>query len=307
MDKGKWLYRTAGAVGLASGICLVAGGAAHASDTDTLRDAVDGLLQPLASPLSGGGISAPGLGLSAQDVNMAPATAGEDQVITGQLRDFTPGLPSLDAPSIPSLDGPSNPHILPAPAFGLLPIAPAAPTAAVDREALGTTALTAPTGQRAADLPSLPVAGKVLDQVSVNGTPLTSQDLARTLPLKPNVSMDPKGPQLTPVTNTLSNPVGALGGVGGAPAGQAVAAPPRHAAAEALPVVSQLPVVKGLANGTDPGPARAVTSLPVVQTLVGGQTATPSDVPTRTTQARRPSPRPRPNERPVATTDPEYA
>jgi hypothetical protein len=326
----KWLSRTVGTVGIASGFCLLAAGAAHADDAGAkpaqdpkgLHGLVDQLFTAGGDRLNNVGINGPGLGVAAQDLSVAdPARVNhgverdtpQHQVLTGQLPAFARTLPAPAAPSLlgglgapgqlpgvgalgplgqlsglgtgassgsPTSAFTSNADNLPGitqqtvgnRATGnplstedlrLLPEAPSAPTTAVDRGALGTTILSDGTGRRAEELPSLPVAKSVLDQVTVNGSPLTGGALnSSSLPLKPNLTVDPNGPKLpTPIGQAIGNPIGSLGLP--APAAKPATAAPKS---EALPVVNAVPMVSNLAGQSTHMPG--VSAVPMLKGLV---------------------------------------
>lgn len=325
----KWLSRTVGTVGIASGFCLLAAAAAHADDAGAAKPAqdpkvlhglVDQLLTAGGDRLNNVGINGPGLGVAAQDLSVAdPARVNhgveretpQHQVLTGQLPAFARTLPAPAAPSL--LGGLGAPGLSPLGSLGplsslgggptsavtsnadnlpgitqqtigngaagnplstedlrLLPEAPSAPTTAVDRGALGTTTLSDGTGRRAEELPSLPVAKSVLDQVTVNGNPLTGGAInASSLPLKPNLTVDPKGPSLpAPLTQAIGNPVSSLGLP--APAAKPATSAPKS---EALPVVNAVPMVSNLAGQSTHMPG--VSAVPMLKGLVTTTLTTP--------------------------------
>jgi hypothetical protein len=341
----KWLSRTVGTVGIASGFCLLAAGAAHADepaakpaqDPKGLHGLVDQLVAAGGDRLKNVSINGTDLGVAAQDLSVAaPArvNSGVEQdtpqhhVLTGQLPAFARALPATAAPSL--LEGLGAPSQLPGVAalgsidqlpslgagptsagptfavtsnagnlpgitqqaignagnplstedFRLLPEAPSAPTTAVDRGALGATILSDGMGRRADELPSLPVAKSVLNQVMVDGNPLTSGGInARSMPLKPNLTVDPKGPSLPdPITQAPGNPVSSLGIP--APAGKPATAAPQS---EALPAVKPVPMVSNLAGQSTHMPG--VGAVPMLKGLVTTTLTTPDQADPSGTEA----------------------
>jgi hypothetical protein len=88
----------------------------------------------------------------------------------------------------------------------LLPAAPAAPTAAVDRGALGTTTLSDGTGRRAEALPSLPVGKSTLDQVTATGLPMGGRTLDNSPLLSRKLTAEPiSGSRSIPLTEAPLN------------------------------------------------------------------------------------------------------
>lgn len=238
----KWLYRSVGAVGLASGICLVAGGAAHANEA-LPPDGTDAG-SPAANPLGAPGGLVPGLSDLLFNPHSVSRPAG-DAVLTGDLAPFKT-LPAtaptgtaktesdIDAPrniNVGRIDVPRGPTdlrlrqepdnssgisqngvgVLLAAGAGLndsdddrelLASAPATPTATVERDALGVTALPTRSGHRAEDLPMLPSAARVLDQVSLNGAPLSSKEFPGSLGLRPTADQGAWTPAAEPAAMT---------------------------------------------------------------------------------------------------------
>lgn len=294
----KWLYRTVGAVGVAGGICLVASGAAHANEAGVtpnggpdaaqpaakpqlVRDAVEGLLKPLAAPLSGDRLTGHDMTVLPLDNSGQPAAAttprteqAGDQAPDGRMlaRQVLPEPRTLPVQpgsiTYPALAGRSpatnsgggvngnGVGVVLAGGMGeadagespnLLALPPNTPTASVPRGALGTTEF-ASSGRRAESLPMLPQTSGVLDQVTLNGRPLTQQKMDSLMLFKPTVAPDTAGQAQT---GPLTSP-----------------------------------------NQLLPAPA-------------DGPTAT-ATTPVSTTRSSRPSPRPRTGERPVAGVDTEY-